>query len=184
VFKSKSTFFITLNIGGEPRHVRGRLISERSATLADIEFGSEAVEDFCNAMLRDLYGHHWMKRKDIRFSVLAVPETRSKEGHTVPLHFHIMFDGTGLSNENANEFKKRVSTVWSKIAERRFGHVPSFKTLRSREIKKLTAYVTKWLEPRSPHESAMILKSESECFRRGARPAKRALLALSQFFAA
>ncbi len=168
-FGSKSTFFITLNVGGQPSSFDHRQISVRSATLADLKFASEAINHFCNAVLRDLYGHGWMSRSDINFSILAVPETRGKHGEAVPLHFHIAFDGTGLSDMHADHFKRLVAAAWTKVAQRRFGHVPGFKTLRTRNIKKLALYITKWLEPGSPHEAAMITKSACKGFRERAR---------------
>lgn len=179
-FKSKSTFFITLNVGGEPASREDRLLSIRTATLADLEFASDAVRHFCHAMLRKLYGHNWMNRPDIRFSILAVPETRGKSGEPLPLHFHIAFDGTGLADMNAKDFKEQVAESWRKVAERHFGHVPGFKTYRARKLKRLILYITKRLEPGSPHETAMIVKSDSKSFRERARLAPKKPLAFSQ----
>lgn len=154
-FRDGGAFFITINAGRQPTPDGERRL-DRYGTMADLAHASRYVRAFCNELLVHFYSKKWSSRRDIRYSILMSPEARSKgSGERCQLHFHILFDGTGIDAVPIRYMNDVASHIWRNISLRGFQVVTKIDVERLRSEVKGVPYAVKWVDKASPHEREM-----------------------------
>jgi hypothetical protein len=154
-FRDGGAFFITINSGRQPTPDGDQRVG-RYGTMADLTHAARYVRAFCNDLLVHFYGRKWPSRQDIRYSILMSPESKTKgSGERCQLHFHILFDGTGIDAVPARLMNDVASHIWQNLSIRGFQVATKIDVERLRSEEKGVPYAAKWVEQHSPHEREM-----------------------------